>query len=240
MNFAKPKADDVVRVLRALGTPKRAKTSATFFRIGPGEYGEGDRFLGVTVPVQRQVAKRFADLPLAQIDTLLRNPYHECRFTALIILVERFKRADAMGQDAIHRFYISRAKCINNWDLVDVSAPTIVGEYLRTHDRKILYRLARSKNIWKRRIAIVGTLGLITQDTFSDTLRLAELLLPDREDLIHKATGWMLREVGKRSRETLSRFLDAHASNMPRTALRYALEHYPQVVRKRYMTRKRL
>lgn len=238
MNSASPKAGDVVRALRVLGTAERAKVYARFFKTGPGEYGEGDRFLGVTVPQQRKVAKVFARLSLSEIDKLLDNPYHECRLTALLILVGRYERGDERERRRVAAYYLKNAKRVNNWDLVDSSAPRILGVHFLSRDRTPLYRLARSSNLWQRRIAIVATLAFIARGEFEDTFRIASIYLSDRRDLIQKATGWMLREVGKRSRSALDTFLGAYASLMPRTMLRYAIERHSQRRKKMYLRAK--
>jgi 3-methyladenine DNA glycosylase AlkD len=235
MNSIKQNANNVERSLRALGSTVKAKSSARFFKTGKGQYGEGDLFFGVTVPEQRAVAMRFRDLPLREISSLLRHEVHECRLVAILILVGQYRRGDERMKDRIADFYLRNARRINNWDLVDSSAPHIIGEYTLRHGSDVLFRLARSLNLWERRIAVVATLRPINEGVFGDTLRIAEAYLSDGHDLIHKATGWMLREVGKRSRPTLSRFLDSHAVRMPRTMLRYALEHYPKKERNHYL-----
>ena len=179
----------VVRALKALGSPAKAKASARFFKTGKGEYGEGDVFFGVTVPEQRRLARGFKDLPLPEIDKLLRHEVHECRLTALVVLTQRYARANEADRAGIAAFYLSRTKRVNNWDLVDLSARDILGEHLaaRPGERALLYRLARSRDLWERRIAIIATHAFIRRGEFDDTLKLAELLLADRHDLIHKA-----------------------------------------------------
>ena len=232
-------AAQVERILKSLGTPERAKSSAWFFKTGVGQYGHGDVFAGVTVPEQRKVARQFRDLPLAEIDKLLANKIHECRLTALLVLVGQYQKADATACERIVQFYLAHTSRINNWDLVDSSASYILGLHLLYADekkRKILYRLAKSKDLWERRIAIIATLAFIVRaNDYADTLALAELLLSDTHDLIHKATGWMLREVGKRSPETLRGFLRTRANQMPRTMLRYAIERFPEGERKGWL-----
>ena len=234
-------ASQVERALKSLGTPEKAKSSAWFFKTGVGQYGHGDVFAGVTVPEQRKVARQFRDLPLAEIDKLLANKIHECRLTALLILVGQYQKADAAAREQIVRFYLAHTPRINNWDLVDSSASYILGLHLLHADekkRKILYRLAKSRDVWERRIAVVATLALIVRaNDYADTLAIAELLLSDTHDLMHKATGWMLREVGKCSPETLREFLRAHATHMPRTMLRYAIERFPEEERKGWLIR---
>ena len=229
-------ARDVQRALRKVANFEKAQTHARFFKTKKGEYGEGDKFLGIIVPVQRTIARQFADLPLSEIAKLLKSPVHEDRFTALEIL--KMKPISK----AIAAFYLKHTKYINNWDLVDTSAPYILGPVV---DRKILYKLATSKNLWERRIAIVTTQYFIRRGDFADTLKIAEILLHDSQDpvklrhgasLIHKATGWMLREVGNRDVKVLEQFLATHAPRMHRTMLRYAIEKFPQEKRKKYLT----
>jgi 3-methyladenine DNA glycosylase AlkD len=227
----------VVSDLQALGSPTKAKSSAWFFKSGPGQYGEGDIFIGVTVPEQRVVAKRYRDLPLSEIEKLLSSPIHEHRLTALMILVLSFDRADVKKKKEIYSFYLTHAKRANNWDLVDTSAQ-IVGKFLLgKKDRSILVKLARSKNLWERRIAIVATHELIGANDFVMTLHIAEMLLKDTHDLIHKAVGWMLREVGKRDEKAEEVFLQKHYKTMPRTMLRYAIERFSPSQKAFYMKR---
>ena len=230
-----PTARSAIGALQALGTPAKAHASARFFKTAEGEYGHGDIFFGVTVPEQRHVAKRYRDLPLPQVALLLEHEAHECRLTGLFILVEQYRKAEAAGQERIARFYLAHKSRVNNWDLVDSSAPYILGHYLLTRDRALLYRLARSKRVWDRRIGIIATAAFIREGQFDDTLAVARLLLADPHDLIHKAVGWMLREVGNRSREVEERFLEQHAAAMPRTMLRYAIEKFPEADRRRYL-----
>ena len=230
-----PAARSVIRELQSLGTPAKAQASARFFKTAEGQYGYGDVFFGVTVPEQRKVARRYRSLPLAEVALLLEQDVHEARLTGLLILVEQYRKADASGRAQIARFYLTHKRRVNNWDLVDSSAPYILGAYLLTRDRSILYRLARSKQVWDRRIAIIATQAFIRDGEFEDTLKLAKLTLADPHDLIHKAVGWMLREVGDQSREVEERFLEQHAAAMPRTMLRYAIEKFPEVDRRRYL-----
>jgi 3-methyladenine DNA glycosylase AlkD len=221
--------------LAAKGSRAKAASSARFFRTGPGQYGEGDVFLGVTVPEQRAIAKRFADAPFGDLETMLADPVHEMRLTALHILALRFKKADADGKKAIADFYLRHLDGVNNWDLVDSSAPYILGAWLLPKkDRSVLYRLARSGKLWRERVAIVATQELIRHREFEDTIRIATILLHHKHDLIHKAVGWMLREVGKKDDAVLRAFLDEHAATMPRTALRYAIEKMSPAERARY------
>ncbi|MGD8910163.1 MAG: DNA alkylation repair protein [Chromatiales bacterium] len=229
------KASVVVSRLRQLGDAQIAAHSQRFFKTGPGEYGEGDRFLGIRVPVLRTELKRYLDLPLHEILKLLRSPYHEARLSALLMLVERFKRGGDSSQEAIYRHYLEHTPYINNWDLVDSSAPQIVGAYLQERDKDVLYRLVASESLWERRIAVMASFHFIRQCSYADALALCEALLDDSEDLIHKATGWMLREIGKRDGAVERKFLKRHYHNMPRTMLRYAIEKFPQSERQRYL-----
>jgi 3-methyladenine DNA glycosylase AlkD len=225
----------VERALAEVADPQRARNLAWFFKTGKGQYGEGDRFLGITVPLQRKVALRHAALPLQEIARLLHSAFHEHRFTALEILVAQYRKADETRRERIFRFYLRNARRANNWDLVDTSAPYIVGAHLITRPRKLLDRLAVSPNLWERRIAIVSTHALIRHGEVKDTFRIAEKLLSDQHDLIHKAVGWMLREAGKVSQPALLAFLRRHYKNIPRTTLRYAIERFSAVQRKRIL-----
>ena len=225
--------------MRAHADPTRARTVARFFKTAPGEYGAGDVFLGVSVPSVRLVATRFRALPLAQVVALLGSKFHEERLLALVILVARFQRGGVIERRAIFELYRRNLRAVNNWDLVDTSAPGIVGAYLEQRDRGWLDRLARSPRVWDRRIAIVSTQHLIRQGDFAATLRLARTLLRDRDDLIHKAAGWMLREVGNRDEATLVAFLARYADAMPRTMLRYAIERLPPSRRRAYLSERR-
>lgn len=225
--------------LKSLGTPEKAKASAWFFKTGKGQYGYGDVFYGVTVPEQRKVAKEFAGLSLAEIEKLLKHTVHECRLTGLLILVKQFQKADESQRQQIAQFYLDHLSCVNNWDLVDSSASSILGVYLIDKDRSVLYQLAKSADLWRRRVAIIATAAFINCGQFDDTLRIAELLLPDTHDLIHKAVGWMLREVGKKDRVVEEKFLAQHAATMPRTMLRYAIEKFPDHERKLYLFSKK-
>ncbi len=230
--------------LRKYSSEERAKTNAWFFKTGKGEYGEGDLFLGITVPDVRRVVNMFLkEITIEEVIELLHSPYHEERLSSCIFFTELSKQArknnDVKVEKNIYTLYIDNAKKINNWDLVDVSAPSVVGEYLFNKERKILYTLASSKNIWERRIAIVSTFACIKKGDYKDTIVIAEMLLTSKEDLLHKATGWMLREVGKRGgMNVLNFFLDMYASTMPRTMLRYSLEHHDEISRKKYMNMK--
>ena len=231
------KAAKVKQALQALVTPERAANAAWFSKTGPGQYGDGDIFLGVTVPDQRNVAKAFRSLPLDEAEELLHSPIHEHRLTALIILVDQYRRGDKMAKKQIASLYHKNRAYVNNWDLVDSSASQILGDYLRTHSPNVLLRMANSKSLWDRRIAIIATFAFIRDGRLDMTLQIAEMLLHDREDLIQKAVGWALREVGKKDDAVLCVFLDQHAATMPRTMLRYAIERLPQHQRKQYMLR---
>jgi 3-methyladenine DNA glycosylase AlkD len=206
-----------------------------YFKTGVGQYGEGDLFRGIRVPVLRRLSKSYKDIPLDLVEQLLRSPYHEDRLLALLILVNQFARADEAGRSLIYRLYLDHTRFINNWDLVDVSAEHIVGAYLCDRDRAPLHQLARSSSIWERRIAIMATFHFIKRGEFGETLGLAGMLLADKEDLIHKAVGWMLREVGKRQMQTEETFLRVHCREMPRTMLRYAIERFPEEERQSYL-----
>lgn len=232
-------ADEVSRALRACASARKAGVLARFFKTGPGQYGEGDRFLGVVVPDQRRVAKQFSGLSLEDIDRLLRSPWHEERLTGLLILVDRHGRADEGERRRLHRFYLQRTNAVNNWDLVDLSAYFMVGPHVKAERPVLLERLARSSCVWDRRIAMVATFHFIKQGVAGPTLLIADRLMNDRHDLIHKAAGWMLREVGKRcSKRVLKNFLDERADRMPRTALRYAIERFSPSLRKKYLSRR--
>jgi len=220
--------------LRALADPARAEHAQRYFKTGKGEYGEGDRFLGIRVPVLRAQVKQCGVVALEDIQKLLRSAMHEERLFALLLLVRQFPKGDAEQQAAIYRLYLDNTQYINNWDLVDSSARQIVGSYLETRDRKMLYELARSSSIWERRIAVIATFHFIDKHQFDDALKLAKLLLSDEEDLIHKAVGWLLREIGKCDLDIEKAFLQEHYKNMPRTMLRYAIERFPEQLRKKY------
>ncbi len=227
---------DVGKALRRLGSQEKATLLSRYFKTGPGDYGAGDKFLGVVVPNQRRVAQAFRDLPLTEIRRLLRSSWHEERLTALLILVHQYSEGDEHLQKKLHRFYLAHTKYINNWDLVDLTAYTIVGPHVDPENPVLLERLIRSANLWERRIAVLATFHFIRQGNPAPALWVAERLLTDPHDLIHKAVGWMLREVGKRcSVQAEQEFLDRHAAVMPRTMLRYAIERFPGPVRARYM-----
>lgn len=221
--------------LRPLAAPRVAEASQRFFKTGPGDYGHGDRFLGIRVPTLRTVAREYRAAPLSAALALLRSPLHEERLVALFVLVDQFARGTPAARRQIFSEYLKHVpKHINNWDLVDSSAHLIVGAYLEQRDRGVLYELARSPHLWSRRVAIMATFWLVKRGSFDDTLALAELLLDDGHDLIHKAVGWMLREVGNRDAELAQRFLKRHCRRMPRTMLRYAIERFPPSKRRAY------
>jgi len=213
----------------------KAKIYQRFFKTGPGQYGEGDKFLGLTMPEQRIIAKKYVDTPLNEIEELIQSPYHEHRMTGLIILTYKYLKADEELKKEIYNIYIKNYNQINNWDLVDVTAPRIIGTYLLDKDRKILYDFASSNHLWKKRISIVSTYTFIKNKDFKDTIKISEILLNDTHDLIHKAVGWMLREMGKIDEKELLNFLDKHHKKMPRTMLRYSLEKLDQNKKKFYM-----
>jgi 3-methyladenine DNA glycosylase AlkD len=221
--------------MRALASPARATAARRFFKTGPGEYGAGDRFLGLTVPAVRKLSREHETLPLRDVARLLKSPWHEERLLALFVLVRRYVRAEPAARGQIYRLYMSNRAFVNNWDLVDCSAEHIVGPYLERSGRVTLVRLAKSDQLWDRRIAVLATFHDIKRGRFGPTLRLARLLLDDSHDLMHKAVGWMLREIGKRDRVVLERFLSQHAAEMPRTMLRYAIERFPEPLRKQYL-----
>jgi 3-methyladenine DNA glycosylase AlkD len=222
--------------LREEADPERALILQRFFKTGKGEYAEGDRFLGITVPTTRAVARRCV-LPLDEACRLLMSEFHEARLLALVLFAKLFKEADLRGKRTIYEAYLSSTPHINNWDLVDVSAPSIVGAYLEDKPRRPLEKLARSSSLWERRIAMVATQHFIRRGESADAIAIAKVLLDDPHDLIHKASGWMLREVGERCGEpALTQFLDEHAAEMPRTMLRYAIEHLSPAKRNHYMS----
>lgn len=224
--------------LRALASPETATILQRFFKTGPGEYGEGDIFLGIKVPLLRALAKQHRDADLKTIGTLLDSRYHEERFFGLLLLMQLFQHGSPAEQAAAYKLYMDSTHRINNWDLVDVSAPHIVGRHLQERPRKILHKLAHSDSLWEKRIAILSTLHFIRLNDFDDTLRIAETLLHDEHDLMHKAVGWMLREVGKRDLAAEEGFLQQHYRDMPRTMLRYAIERFPETKRKAYLNGK--
>ena len=224
------RASDALRRLKEIADPEHARVVQSFFKTGPGEYGEGDRFLGLRVPEIRAVVREYRELAMAEVETLLASPFHEARVLALLIMVHRYK-----SDPSVYHVYMRNLRHVNNWDLVDTSAPHIVGAHLESRSRAPLRKLARSKSLWERRIAMIATQRFIRNGEFEDALQIATLLIDDEHDLIHKAVGWMLREVGDRDVDILRRFLQKHAATMPRTALRYAIEHFSPAERKRWM-----
>lgn len=237
---AEETAERAARIRQELETyidPVKREVLTRFFKTGKGQYGEGDKFLGVTVPNARSVAKMHKDEPFGVLAALLQSPWHECRLCALLVLVERFKKSDEKERKAIYDFYLSQTSRINNWDLVDLSAPGIVGEYLKDKSREDLYRLAESSLLWDQRIAVMATYTLIKNHDFIDILALSERLLRHEHDLMRKAVGWMLREMGKRDKDLLVQFLEKHCKTMPRTMLRYAIEKFPDEERREFMKR---
>jgi len=226
---------EIQKELRQLADKKIATHSQRFFKTGKGQYGYGDRFLGIRVPVLRKIAKQYRGTSIKQVSRLLKSEFHEERLLCLLLLVDMFKKENDEGKRDIYKLYLENTKFINNWDLVDSSAEHIVGAYLRDGDKKPLYELAVTDMLWERRIAITSTFHFIKHGEFDDTLKIAEILLTDKEDLIHKAVGWMLREIGKRDLETEEKFLKKYYRQMPRTMLRYAIEKFPAHKRKKYL-----
>ncbi|MCP4625858.1 MAG: DNA alkylation repair protein [bacterium] len=229
------KTQGITKRLLALGDKEHAAVSQRFFKTGPGEYGEGDVFIGIKVPVLRRLAKEYLDLSLKDIKTILRSKYHEQRLLSLLIMVDQFAKGNQKKKKSIYQLYLKNTEFINNWDLVDTSAHYIVGPYLIDKIRAPLYQLAQSDSLWERRIAIMSTFHYVKNDDFTDTLKIARILLYDQQDLIHKAVGWMLREIGKRQLKEEEAFLKKHYLKMPRTMLRYAIEKFPEPKRQRYL-----
>lgn len=221
--------------IKAEKNPAQAIILQRFFKTGKGDYGEGDVFYGIKVPVQRSIAKQFKDLGFDDLRVLILSAIHEERLIAAFILVEQFKKGNEQLRKSIFDFYLKHRKGINNWDLVDLSAPKIIGEYLLNKKKDLLYKFARSEDLWEKRISILSTFTFIRNGMFEDTLEISKILLKDEHDLIHKAVGWMLREVGKRDIKTEEKFLKIHYKIMPRTMLRYAIEKFPEKKRKSYL-----
>lgn len=217
------------------GDPQKAEFLKRFFKTGIGQYGENDVFLGLTVPKQRIIAKKYIQLSLADLEKLLESRFHEYRLIALLILMQKYKKSDPSGKKKIANFYLKNTKYINNWDLVDLSAKNILGDYYLNGDKSVVYKLARSGNLWEKRIAVLTCFRFISENEYDDALKIAEMLLKDKHDLIHKAVGWMLREIGKRDIDVEIRFLDKFAETMPRTMLRYSIERLAQSQRKFYL-----
>lgn len=222
--------------MKSLKNPAKAKVLAGFFKTAPGQYGHGDQFLGITVPQSRIIAKTYAHLPVAELNILIQSPWHEIRVVALFIAVAQFKKATAQDQERLVRFYLNNTKFINNWDLVDLSAYHVLGPWAHTQETTLLRKLARSNHLWEKRMAIVATFHFIRLGNAKETFIIADMLMQDPHDLMHKSIGWMLREVGKRvDRPTLEQYLQSRYKKMPRTMLRYAIEHFPQEHRQRYL-----
>jgi 3-methyladenine DNA glycosylase AlkD len=227
--------DEILIKLRNHGNSEKARVLQRFFKTGASEYGEGDIFLGISVPEIRKIAKEYQTIALKYVKHLLRSSIHEERLLALLIMVRKYARGTSEEKDSIYELYIKNTRHINNWDLVDLSAEKIVGRHLADKSRKTLHRLARSDVLWERRIAIMATFYFIRRNDFNETLKVAKILLNDSEDLIHKAVGWMLRETAKRDIDIGKKFLDEHYINMPRTMLRYAIERFPEAERRKYL-----
>jgi len=228
-------AQELQKRLRDLEDPEKAKILQRFFKTGPGEYGEGDLFLGIPVPRLRQLSRECGEMDLGEVEALLESSVHEQRLLALLILIRKYEREDEAGKKKIFGLYLKNTPRINNWDLVDLSAPNIVGDFLMNRSRKPLYKLAHSSALWERRVAILSTFRFIREQQFDETLRISKILLSDQEDLIQKAVGWMLREVGKRAPAVEESFLKEHYRQMPRTMLRYAIERFPASKRELFM-----
>lgn len=231
------KASLVKNDLLKIANPQKAQFLQGFFKTGKGDYAEGDKFLGITVPEQRKIAKKYLEMSLSEIQKLLKDNLHEVRLTALVILVTKFENSDEKEKAKIYNFYLKNTNNINNWDLVDLSAPKIIGNYLLNKNRAILYKLTSSKSLWERRIAIVSCYTFIKNKDLVDILKISESLLDDKEDLIHKATGWMLREAGKQNKQLLKEFLERNIAKMPRTMLRYAIEKFSQDERRAWLAK---
>ena len=229
---------ELKKTIKANANKDHAKTMQWFFKTGRGEYGEGDIFVGIKVPVQRKIAEQFGELKLDELQTLLNSKIHEERLISLLILVDKYNKADEKVKEKIYRFYKKNSRKINNWDLVDLSAPKIIGTHLLSRNKKILYKYAHSHNLWQKRISIISTYSFIKNHDFKTTLEVSDILLNDNHDLIHKAVGWMLREVGKQEINTLEKFLKTRYNKMPRTMLRYSIEKFPEKKRKKYLTGK--
>jgi 3-methyladenine DNA glycosylase AlkD len=221
--------------LKQLANKEKAEVLQRYFKTGPGEYGEGDVFIGVKVPDLRKVAKDFRDIATENVIVLLESAIHEERLLALLMLVRKYAKGNETAKKRIYRLYLKKTKFINSWDLVDGSAHHIVGDYLMNKNKAPLYRLAKSENLWERRIAILATFHFIKHGKYEETLKIAKILLTDEEDLIHKAVGWMLREIGKRDMISEEMFLKQHYKKMPRTMLRYAIEKFPEPKRQKYL-----
>lgn len=235
--MTKMTAAQVQKALKEKRNPEKAAFFPRFFKAGPGEYAEGDQFIGVIVPDQRKIARAFRELPLPEIEKLLDSPLHECRLTAVFILVSQYEKAKTdAGKKSLYDFYLKKIDRVNNWDLVDSSAHKIVGPYLESRSRKPLYQLAKAKHLWKNRVAMIATYHYIKQGDFDDALQIAEILLKHQHDLIHKAVGWMLREIGNKNEPLMMQFIEQHHQKMARVMLRYAIEKLPQKKRKEILS----
>jgi len=232
------KATEIKKEIAKYADSEKAKILQGFFKTGKGEYGEGDIFIGVKVPEVREIAKKFKETEFFEIEKLLKSKIHEERLCALLILIQKFEKTNEKEKQKIVDFYLANTKQINNWDLVDLSAPKIIGKHLVEKNRKIVYTLAKSKELWEKRIAIIATYAFIQKNDFSDTLKISELLINEEHDLMHKAVGWMLREIGKRNLNAEEKFLKKHYKKMPRTMLRYAIEKFDEPKRKAYLNGK--
>lgn len=232
------KTKKIKEELQKKSNPGKIKILSNFFKTGKGEYGEGDKFIGLNVPVNREVAKQNKEAEISVISELLESDIHEERLCALLILVEKYKKSDCEKKKDIFEYYIKQTKNINNWDLVDLSAPKIVGEYLLEKDKSVLLAMSKSKSMWERRIAIVSTITFIKAGKYETTLEIAKILIDDKEDLIQKAVGWMLREAGKKEKKVLIDFLNEYHTRMPRTMLRYSLEKLEKEEKEYYMKKK--
>ena len=226
---------EIQRELIKLGNPQIAKHTQRFFKTAKGEYGYGDIFLGIRVPIIRKHVQKYRDISIEICIKLLKSKYHEIRLFALLAMVSKYSKGSYIQKQNIFNLYLENTKHINNWDLIDTSAHHIVGNYLTNKDKSILIKLARSKSLWERRIAIIATFEFIKNYNFNPTLEIAEMLICDQEDLIHKAVGWMLREIGKKDLSTEIEFLNKHYQKMPRTMLRYAIEKFPEIERQKYL-----
>jgi 3-methyladenine DNA glycosylase AlkD len=226
---------ELKKKIKSAANPDAAVILQRFFKTGKGEYGEGDKFVGIKVPVLRSIAKEFRTLEFEDINELIKSPIHEERMISLFILVHKYTKAEEEEREKIFRFYLKNTKTINNWDLVDLSAPQIVGGHLLNKERTILYKLAESKSLWEKRISMLATFAFIKEGDFNDTIEISKILMNDKHDLIQKAAGWMLREIGKRDIDTEEEFLREYCKVMPRTMLRYAVEKFPEDKRKFYM-----
>jgi 3-methyladenine DNA glycosylase AlkD len=226
---------NIRKKLQKLGNEEKANVLQRFFKTGPGEYGEGDVFIGVRVPELRKLVKEYPAITLKEAMQFLRSSIHEERMLALLILVSKYKKGNEAVKKRIYELYLQNTRFINSWDLVDVSAQHIVGAFLKNKSKEPLYRLAKSNSLWERRIAILSTFHFIKHDDYKETLKISEILLTDEQDLIHKAVGWMLREIGKRHILSEETFLKKYYKSMPRTMLRYAIEKFPESKRKKYL-----